>query len=263
MTQRVRAKIASQQANIVGGTFHSIAYRFIRQECCPKGLLPEFKVLPEHHAIRLRKEAMERFHTQQPGRVALLRELSIHGADLVELYERKVKLNLQELFGRAPAKKSASERRNCSDYAEQASLLFDQLKQEYQVFDFNDLLYKFLWVLQVSERSPGSPAASLPPHLRRRIPGHKQRPGVDHQATGHAGVLSDGGGRRHAVHLFVPGVGGREDPASFAEDFLRGRGRGLERELPEQPARGRLRQRHQRHLLRRLHQDADQPGATE
>lgn len=151
MTQRVRGKISAQQANILGGTFHSIAYRFIRQECCTKGLLPEFKVLPEHHAVRLRREAVERFHNQQPDRVALLRELKIHGADLVELYERKVKLNLQDNFLEGTREEIRQREAELKDYAEQASLLFDQLKQEYQVFDFNDLLYKFLWVLQVSE----------------------------------------------------------------------------------------------------------------
>jgi len=150
MTQRVRAKIASQQAGIVSGTFHSIAYRFIRQECCPKGLLPEFKVLPEHHAIRLRKEAIDRFHTQQPSRVDLLREMRINGADLLELYERKKKLNLQERFLDGTREEIRQREADLREYAEQASAMFDRLKHEYQVFDFNDLLHKFLWVLQVS-----------------------------------------------------------------------------------------------------------------
>ena len=98
MTLRVRSKLDSHQSSIISGTFHSLAYRFIRQECCAKGLLPDFKVLPEHHAVRLRKEAAERFNGQNPDLTGLLRELHVSGSDVLELYERKTKLNLQDSF---------------------------------------------------------------------------------------------------------------------------------------------------------------------
>jgi superfamily I DNA/RNA helicase len=112
MTLRVCSKLDSQQCSIISGTFHSLAYRFIRQECCSKGLLPDVKVLPEHHAVRLRKEATERFNNQNPGLAGLLRELHVSGADLLELYERRTKLNLQECFLEEPRKRFANGRRN-------------------------------------------------------------------------------------------------------------------------------------------------------
>src|SRR6266545_3663622 len=59
MSLRIRRKL-SLQSEIRGGTFHSVCYRLLRQEVCSKGVLPQCKVLPEHHAGRLRREASER-----------------------------------------------------------------------------------------------------------------------------------------------------------------------------------------------------------
>jgi len=54
MIQRVRGKI-SLKTDIRSGTFHSLCYRLTQQELCTKGILPPYKVLPEHHAHRLRR----------------------------------------------------------------------------------------------------------------------------------------------------------------------------------------------------------------
>jgi DNA helicase II / ATP-dependent DNA helicase PcrA len=151
MTQRVRGKLLAHQANILSGTFHSLAYRFIRQECIPKDLMPDFKVLPEHHATRLRKEAVTRFNDQNPALSSLLRELHLNPSDLLELYERKTKLNLQPEFLTGTKDEIRSHEGEIRKYVEGAAATFAQLKQDYQVFDFNDLLFKFLWVLQISD----------------------------------------------------------------------------------------------------------------
>jgi len=155
MTLRVRSKLDSHQSSIISGTFHSLAYRFIRQECCAKGLLPDFKVLPEHHAVRLRKEAAERFNGQNPDLTGLLRELHVNGSDVLELYERKTKLNLQDSFLEGTKEEVRRREEEIRQYVKGAAAAFDRLKREYQVFDFNDLLHKFLWTLQVSDEVRG------------------------------------------------------------------------------------------------------------
>lgn len=155
MTQRVRGKLQGSQSNIVSGTFHSLAYRFIRQECVSRGLLPDFKVLPEHHAARLRKEATIKFNEDNPSFLPLLRELKLHGDTLVDLYERKTKMNMQKDFLQGIKEEVRKHSAVLTNYAMGASKQYDSLKAQYKVFDFNDLLYKFLWVLRQSDEVRG------------------------------------------------------------------------------------------------------------
>jgi len=155
MTLRLKGKLDAHQASITSGTFHSLAYRFIRQECVPRDLLPDYKVLPEHHALRLRKEATEGFNQENPSLCAMLRELKINGADLCELYERKTRMNLTDQFlaGTHPNIQRRAEELRL--YAQGASASYAKLKHNYKVFDFNDLLSHFLWVLGVSDEVRG------------------------------------------------------------------------------------------------------------
>ena len=72
MSQRIRGKL-SLQTDIRSGTFNSLCYRLTQQELCTKGILPAYKVLPEHHATRLRKEACSQYTNAHPEVAALLR----------------------------------------------------------------------------------------------------------------------------------------------------------------------------------------------
>ena len=147
MSQRVRGKL-SLQADLRSGTFHSLCYRLIQQEFCTKGILPPYKVLPEHHATRLRKEACERYISAHPEMSALLRAHRLQTADLLELYERKTKLNLQANFLDGTPEEVQKLQGDLTEIARNAATVYGSLKDQYQVFDFNDLLHCFLRVLR-------------------------------------------------------------------------------------------------------------------
>ena len=72
MSQRIRGKL-SLKTDIRSGTFHSLCYRLTQHELCTKGILPPYKVLPEHHAHRLRKEACGQYTNAHTEVAALLR----------------------------------------------------------------------------------------------------------------------------------------------------------------------------------------------
>jgi len=150
MSQRVRGKL-SLQADLCSGTFHSVCYRLIRQEISTKGILPPYKVLPEHHAARLRKEACEQFTSTHPEANALLRAHRLQAADLLELYERKTKLNLQDNFLDGMSEEVRTLQTELTEIARNATAVYGRLKEQYQVFDFNDLLYQFLRALREFE----------------------------------------------------------------------------------------------------------------
>ncbi len=150
MSQRVRGKL-SLQADLCSGTFHSVCYRLIQQEVCTKGILPPHKVLPEHHAARLRKEACEQFASAHPEMNALLRAHRLPAADLLELYERKTKLNLQDNFLDGTTEEAQKLREELTEIARNAAAVYASLKEQYRVCDFNDLLYQFLRVLREYE----------------------------------------------------------------------------------------------------------------
>lgn len=150
MSQRVRGKL-SLQADLCSGTFHSVCYRLMQQEICTKGILPPHKVLPEHHAARLRKEACEQSASAHPEMNALLRAHRLQAADLLELYERKTKLNLQDDFLDGMAEEAQKLRGELTEIARNAAAAYERLKDQYRVFDFNDLLYQLLRVLREYE----------------------------------------------------------------------------------------------------------------
>ncbi len=150
MSQRVRSKL-SIQAELCSGTFHSLCYRLIQQEICTKGILPPYKVLPEHHAARLRKEACEQHASAHPEVNALLRAHRLQAADLLELYERKTKLNLQSDFLDGTSEEVQTLQDELTEIARNAATVYGSLKDQYRVFDFNDLLYHFLRVLREYE----------------------------------------------------------------------------------------------------------------
>lgn len=147
MSLRVRGKLALE-LDLCSGTFHSLCYRLIQQELCPKGILPPYKVLAEHHASRLRREACEQYAGTHPEAVALLRVHQVSAADLLELYERKTKLNLQEDFLNETAEEVRDRRDELTEIARETARVYRQLKDQYRVFDFNDLLHRFLLALQ-------------------------------------------------------------------------------------------------------------------
>lgn len=150
MSQRVRGKL-SLQADLCSGTFHSVCYRLIQQEICTKGILPPHKVLPEHHATRLRKEACEQFTNAHAEVNALLRAHRLQAPDLLELYERKTKLNLQDNFLDGAPEEVQRLQTELTEIARSAATAYSGLKEQYRVFDFNDLLYQFLQVLREYE----------------------------------------------------------------------------------------------------------------
>ncbi len=150
MSQRVRGKL-SLQADLCSGTFHSVCYRLIQQEVCTKGILPPYKVLPEHHATRLRKEACEQFTSTHAEANALLRAHRLQAADLLELYERRTKLNLRDDFLEGTPEEPQKLRKELTEIARDTAAVYERLKQQYRVFDFNDLLYQFLRVLREYE----------------------------------------------------------------------------------------------------------------
>ncbi len=150
MSQRVRGKL-SLQTDLCSGTFHSVCYRLIQQEICTKGILPPHKVLPEHHAARLRKEACEQFTSAHPEMNALLRAHRLQAADLLELYERKTKLNLQDDFLDGTPEEEQMLRDELTEIARNTAAVYANLKDQYRVFDFNDLLYQFLRALREYE----------------------------------------------------------------------------------------------------------------
>jgi DNA helicase-2/ATP-dependent DNA helicase PcrA len=147
MSQRVRGKL-SLPSELRSGTFHSLCHRFIQQECCPKGIFPAYKVLPEHHASRLRREACEKYLRANPDMDVILRAHRLQAADLLELYERKTKLNLQSNFLAGVMEEPTNQ---LSEIAQATAVLYTGLKEQYRVFDFNDLLFRFLNALQEYE----------------------------------------------------------------------------------------------------------------
>ena len=150
MSRRIRGKL-SIQADIRSGTFHSLCYRLTQQELCPKGILPPYKVLPEHHANRLRKEAFGQYTAAHPEVAALLRAHRLQGPDLLELYERRNKLNLQPRFLAGASEDVRKLEVELTEIAQAASRAYGALKEQYRVFDFNDLLYNFMRALQEYE----------------------------------------------------------------------------------------------------------------
>lgn len=150
MSQRIRNKL-SLPAPIRSGTFHSLCYRFLREEICAKGILPAYQVLAEHHALRLRKQAAHSFIETHGSAAALLRRHRVLPHELLELYERKTKLNLQSDFLRDADHELHLVVGELAEYARQMSGFYQSLKEQYQVFDFNDLLHHLLQVLSHSE----------------------------------------------------------------------------------------------------------------
>jgi DNA helicase-2/ATP-dependent DNA helicase PcrA len=147
MSQRVRGKL-SLQADLCSGTFHSLCYRLIQRELCTKGLLPPYKVLPEHHASRLRKEACDQYTNAHPEVNVLLRAHRLQAPELLELYERKTKLNLQSNFLTDTAEEVQRLQDELTEIARNAAAAYGSLKDQYRVFDFNDLLHHFMRALQ-------------------------------------------------------------------------------------------------------------------
>ena len=150
MSQRIRNKI-DMNSELHSGTFHSLCYRLMRQEICPKGVLPEYKVLPEHHAGRLRREAAEEYINANPGIAELLREAHTSGAAVLELYERRTKLNLQPKFLCGAGENVLRREQELTDMAEGAAQIYSKLKARYQVFDFNDILFQFMQTVRGCE----------------------------------------------------------------------------------------------------------------
>ena len=150
MSQRIRGKL-SLKTDIRSGTFHSLCYRLTQQELCTKGILPPYKVLPEHHAHRLRKEACGQYTSAHPEVAALLRAHRLQGPDLLELHERKTKLNLQPRFLGGTSEEVQKLEPELTEIARGAAKVYAALKEQYQVFDFNDLLYNFMRALQEYE----------------------------------------------------------------------------------------------------------------
>ena len=150
MSQRIRRKLLLQP-EIRGGTFHSLCCRLMREEVCSKGVLPAYKVLPEHHARRLRKEASERYRENCPAAAAFLREKRLSAADLLELYERKSKLNLQTRFLAGSSEEILKHEAELTETAFGMAKVYGQLKGQYQVFDFNDLLFQFMRALEACQ----------------------------------------------------------------------------------------------------------------
>lgn len=145
MTQRVRGKLGAAES-IVSGTFHSLAYRMLRHDFCSKGILPDYKVLPEHHAARLRREATNIFNNENTKLAGVLKNLK--GYDLLELYERKTKLNLSSNFLEGTSEDVRADAEGLTLYIKELSKVYERLKSEYQVMDFNDLLFRFKCVLE-------------------------------------------------------------------------------------------------------------------
>jgi len=150
MSQRIRGKL-SLKTDIRSGTFHSLCYRLTQQELCTKGILPPYKVLPEHHANRLRKEACSQYTTAHPEVAALLRAHRLQAPDLLELYERKTKLNLEPGFLAGTSEEVQRLEADLTEIARGAGKVYGELKDHYRVFDFNDLLYNFMRALQEYE----------------------------------------------------------------------------------------------------------------
>ena len=147
MSQRVRGKL-SLQTDLCSGTFHSLCYRLIQQELCTKGILPPYKVLPEHHAIRLRREACDQYLSTHPEVAALLRAHRLQAPELLELYERKSKLNLQSDFLAGTPEEVQKLKGELTEIARNAAAAYGRLKDQYRVFDFNELLHHFMRALQ-------------------------------------------------------------------------------------------------------------------
>lgn len=150
MSQRIRRKLALQ-SEIRGGTFHSVCYRLLREEVCSKGVLPAYKVVSEHHARRLRREAAERYLEDHQAEAVFLREKRLSASDLLEMYERKSKLNLQTRFLVGASDDILKHEAELTEIALAMTTVYGQLKGQYQVFDFNDLLFQFMRALEACE----------------------------------------------------------------------------------------------------------------
>jgi DNA helicase-2/ATP-dependent DNA helicase PcrA len=130
MLQRVRTMTASR-ANVLGGTFHSVAHRFVRLHAAALGLGPQFAVLDAGDAADLldliREEhghARERRRFPRPG-------------TLLDIYSRTVN------FGRPLADVVADAFPWCEDHLEAMAALFKAYsarKRALGVLDLDDLL---------------------------------------------------------------------------------------------------------------------------
>ena len=82
---------------------------------------------------------------------ALLRAHRLQAPDLLELYERKTKLNLEPRFLAGTSEEVQKLEAELTEIAQGASKVYGELKEHYRVFDFNDLLYNFMRALQEYE----------------------------------------------------------------------------------------------------------------
>jgi superfamily I DNA/RNA helicase len=108
-------------------------------------------VVPEHHARRLRREAAERYLEGHQAVAVFLREKRLSASDLLEMYERKSKLNLQTRFLAGASEEILRHEAELVEIALAMATIYGQLKGQYQVFDFNDLLFQFMQALKACE----------------------------------------------------------------------------------------------------------------
>jgi DNA helicase-2/ATP-dependent DNA helicase PcrA len=130
MLQRVRT-MTGGRANVLGGTFHSIAHRFVRMHAASLGLGPQLAVLDAGDATDLLDLIREEHgHARERRRFP-------RPATLLDIYSRTVN------FGRPLAEVVAETFPWCEDHVEAMASLFRAYaarKRAFGVLDLDDLL---------------------------------------------------------------------------------------------------------------------------
>ena len=187
---------------MLGGTFHSVAHRFVRMHAASLGLAPGFAVLDAGDAADLLDLIREEHgHAQRQRRFP-------KKSTLLDIYSRTV--NAQRTLSEVVAESFPW----CEDHVEDiASLLkaYTARKRALGVIDLDDLL--LYWrALAADEVLGPAHGGWLRPRARRRVPGRQRAAGRDPARRCAAAAArsppsattcrrSTGGARRHRQHI--------------------------------------------------------------
>ena len=222
----------SGSGGVLGGTFHSVAHRFVRLHAASLGLAPGFAVLDAGDAADL-IDLIREEHGHAQSKVRFPKK-----STLLDIYSRTVNFQrpLSEVVDEAFPW--------CEQHVEPMAALFKAYtarKRALGVLDLDDLL--LYWrALAADELRRRVDRLRLRPRPDRRVPGRQRSPGRDRPRPASQLPRGDRGRRRSPGDLRLALGLGRAHPR-VPQPLPRGRGADPRAQLPLDPADPRHRQR--------------------
>ncbi len=204
MLDRVEQFATADARRIWGGTFHSVANRLLRSHA-EHHRLPAKLHDPRRRGREGDDERRDRRRRHPDAWSAASRretsslDIHSHVINTRESFEQYVEDNFPHFL------MYLAEMRTVFRH-------YGERKLRANSMDFDDLLVNWKRLLDENERGRRGPEAAVPPHPRRRVPGHEQAPGGDRRPDVVGAAQRDGRRRRRAVDLLVPRRLVREHP---------------------------------------------------